>query len=232
MSPRRATPARPPATVRDRLVEAAFTQFATRGFETTTVDDIADRAGVSRRTFFRHFATKEDVVFPDHDAIRAIVAADLGRRRDESPLTAVCAAVSLVLEDYVRNRDVSLARFRLTRSIAPLRDREITNVHRYQRAFARFLEERLPAAEKLQAELMAAVVVTAHNSVLRDWLVGGAKDDPRPQLAVAFAAVRRLFEHSAAAGDDESTVVVLKSGASVEDVTRAIAALSKEGPLR
>lgn len=211
---------------RDRLVEAAFAQFASRGFETTTVDDIAEQAGVSRRTFFRYFATKEDAVFPDHDAIRALVADDLERRRGEPALAAVCGAVSLVLADYVRNRDVSLARFQLTRGIVALRDREITNVHRYQRLFARHLEDRLPAQERLQAEVMAAVVVTAHNGVLRDWLVAGAKHDPTPKLDDAFAAVRRLFDRPTDERDATSGVVVFTLGTPIAEVTRAIEAMS------
>jgi AcrR family transcriptional regulator len=211
---------------RDRLVEAAFAQFASRGFETTTVDDIAEQAGVSRRTFFRYFATKEDAVFPDHDAIRALVAADLERRRTEAPLPAVCAAVSLVMADYARNRDVSLARFQLTRNIVALRDREITNVHRYQRLFARYLEEQLPAHETLYGELMAAVVVTAHNGVLRDWLVAGAKRDPTPDLDTAFAAVRQLFERPVNGGDEAAGVVVFKVGTPIADVTRAIESMT------
>ncbi|HEX8780235.1 MAG TPA: TetR family transcriptional regulator, partial [Nocardioides sp.] len=58
---------------RDRLVEAAFALFDERGFEGTTVDDVAERAGVGRSTFFRAFGSKEDVIFPDHaEVLRAM----------------------------------------------------------------------------------------------------------------------------------------------------------------
>jgi AcrR family transcriptional regulator len=57
------------ASSRDRLVEAAFALFDERGFEGTTVDDVAERAGVGRSTFFRAFGSKEDVIFPDHATV-------------------------------------------------------------------------------------------------------------------------------------------------------------------
>jgi AcrR family transcriptional regulator len=207
-------------------------QFAARGFESTTVDDIAEQAGVSRRTFFRHFATKEDVVFPDHEELRRRVAADLERRSTESALTAVCQAVGLVLDDYVRHRDVSLARFELTRSIVPLRDREIVNVHRYQRLFARHLHERLGPSDPVTAELMAAAVVTAHNNVLREWLVSGGKKDPRPRLATVFTMVQQAFER-ATASDAESMVAVFRVGTPVSEVMSALSSAttgSDSGP--
>ncbi len=55
--------------VRDRIATAARELFAAQGYERTTVEAVAERAGVSRRTFFRHFRSKDDVIFPDHERI-------------------------------------------------------------------------------------------------------------------------------------------------------------------
>lgn len=213
---------RPRTTARERLVAAAFAQFADHGFEATTVDEIAQQAGVSRRTFFRHFATKEDAVFPDHDAIRAFVAADLQRRRAEPPLAAVCAAVGLVLDQYVQDRDVSLARFQLTRRIVALREREVTNVHKYQRLFARYLQEVLAPADAVSAELMAAAVVAGHNSVLREWLVTGGRGDPRPRLRAVLGTVQELFRPTIDGQGAGSAVVVFTIGTPMSEIAAAI----------
>ena len=52
-------------SARERLAGAAFALFDERGYEQTTVDDITERAGLGRTTFFRHYRSKEDVIFPD-----------------------------------------------------------------------------------------------------------------------------------------------------------------------
>jgi AcrR family transcriptional regulator len=54
-------------SARERLAQAAFDLFDEQGYEQTTVDDITERAGLGRTTFFRHYRSKEDVIFPDHD---------------------------------------------------------------------------------------------------------------------------------------------------------------------
>src|SRR5205807_8371742 len=53
--------------VRRELTAAAIRLFQKNGYDQTTVDEIAEAAGVARRTFFRYFRSKEDAVFPDHD---------------------------------------------------------------------------------------------------------------------------------------------------------------------
>jgi mycofactocin system transcriptional regulator len=59
---------RPPSTTRAELERLSIDLFLTRGFEETTVDDIAAEAGIGRRTFFRYFASKNDVPWGDFDA--------------------------------------------------------------------------------------------------------------------------------------------------------------------
>ncbi|MFJ3212664.1 mycofactocin system transcriptional regulator [Streptomyces flaveolus] len=70
---------RPSVTSRDRLEGLAFELFASKGFECTTVDDIAAKAGISRRTFFRYHASKNDLVWGDFDGqlvrLRELLAA-------------------------------------------------------------------------------------------------------------------------------------------------------------
>ena len=99
-SPRLAEPAK------DRLVTAAFELFEERGFEGTTVDDIAQRAGVGRTTFFRTYRSKEDVIFPEHDVLLARIDGRLAAAGPQSRTVAVIEASRIVLKRWAMIRTV------------------------------------------------------------------------------------------------------------------------------
>ncbi|GAA4833570.1 TetR family transcriptional regulator [Saccharopolyspora rosea] len=204
--------------VRSALALAAMDLFAEQGFEATTVDQIADAAGVGRRTFFRYFRSKEDVVFPGHDERLAEVVELLeSADRREDPLRVLSGTAEVVLDMYLAEPEVSLKRFELTRQVPALRDKEIASIDRYQRVFARYLRERYagePAGD-LRAAVAAAAVVAAHNHVLRQWLKSGGTADARAMLREALGLVRSalsapLCEDS---GDENVVVGVLRTGA-------------------
>src|SRR5215475_7574840 len=162
---------KPPA--RERLAEAAFALFDERGYEQTTVDDITERAGLGRTTFFRHYRSKEDVIFPDHDRLLQEIDQRLRTSSHATALAAVSDAVRLVLLHYLDEGDLARRRYALTSKVPALRDREIVSVARYQRLFREFITAWMAGRAEytaLQAELMAAAVVSAHNHVLRRWL--------------------------------------------------------------
>lgn len=77
---------RPAVTTREELELVALQLFAERGFDSTTVDDVADAAGIGRRTFFRYFASKNDVVWGDWDTALASFRSALEGIPDEVPL--------------------------------------------------------------------------------------------------------------------------------------------------
>ncbi|MFI8089484.1 mycofactocin system transcriptional regulator [Streptomyces sp. NPDC086080] len=91
---------RPSATSRDRLESLAFELFASKGFEQTTVDDIAAAAGIGRRTFFRYHASKNDLVWGDFDG-------ELARLRE---LLAACPR-DVPMMDGLRDAVVAFNRF-------------------------------------------------------------------------------------------------------------------------
>ncbi|GAB6985732.1 TetR/AcrR family transcriptional regulator [Nocardioides pyridinolyticus] len=175
------------ASTRRRLVDSAMALFAEQGFEATSVEDVAAHAGVGRTTFFRHFPTKEDVVFPDHDALLDRVDARLATGTAATARTALEEASRIVLAHYLDEGETARQRYRLTRSVTQLRHRELASVHRYVRLFSghvrAWLGDREDAA--LRSELTAAAVITAHNHVLRGWL-RGELDDPRASLTSAL----------------------------------------------
>ena len=138
-------------TARERLAEAAFALFDERGYEQTTVDDITERAGLGRTTFFRHYRTKEDVIFPDHDRLLEQVAERLRTSGHGSPLGAVSDAVRLVLLHYVGEGDLARRRYALTSKVPALHDREIVSGARYQRLFREFIAAWRPDAAQPRA---------------------------------------------------------------------------------
>ena len=126
-------------SARDRLAEAAFALFGERGYEQTSIDDITERAGLGRTTFFRHYRSKEDVIFPDHDRLLEQIGERLRTSSDGTALVAVSDAVRLVLRHYVAEGDVARRRYAITSAVPALRDREIASVARYQRLFREFI---------------------------------------------------------------------------------------------
>ena len=212
-------------SVRERLAQAAFTLFDERGYEQTTVDDITERAGLGRTTFFRHYRSKEDVIFPDHDLMLTQVRDRLASSSQRTALTAVADAVRLVLLHYLAEGDFARRRYTLTSTVPALRDREITSVARYQRMFREFIAERISESGEpasLQAELMAAAVVAAHNHVLRRWL-RGETEDPIKEFDDALNQVIGLFAGPAAGPDGHgTTVVAFRTGQDIEAVLSAL----------
>src|ERR1700752_3119575 len=145
----------------DRIAQAAFDLFNERGYEQTTVDDIAERAGLGRATFFRHYRSKEDVIFPDHDRLLEQVRGRLRSTSHATALAAVSDAVRLVLLHYLDEGDLARRRYALTSTVPALRDREIVSVAGYQRLFREFIAGWMADTaepDPLRAELMAAAV--------------------------------------------------------------------------
>ncbi|MFJ6573183.1 TetR family transcriptional regulator [Streptomyces sp. NPDC091292] len=226
--------------MRRELAAAAMELFATKGYEATTVDEIAAAAGVARRTFFRHFRSKEEAIFPDHDdtLIRAEAVLNAAPPH-EHPLDTVCRGIKEVMKMYAASPAVSVERYRLTREVPTLREREIASVARYERLFTRYLLGHFDEQahqhgndDPLLAEVAASAVVTAHNHVLRRWLRAGGQGDVETQLDHAFAIVRRAFGTGIGAGRTappaathargDVLVAVARTDAPLDEVMRTI----------
>lgn len=219
------------ASGREEIAEAAFRLFATRGYDATSVDDIAAAAGVSRSTFFRAYGSKEAVIFPDHDDILVRVEDRLRTSHENSALAAVTDAVKIVLFHYVAEGERARERYRLTSSVPALRERELISGARYQRLFRRYLSEWADGAQasELRAEVTASAVVAAHNRVLRRWLRGECRD-PQREIEDALRTVHQLLEPATAAS---AAIVVVPEGVPMDRVQQAIrAALDSDVPPR
>ncbi|WP_329224132.1 TetR/AcrR family transcriptional regulator [Streptomyces sp. NBC_01485] len=182
--------------MRDALVAAAFRLFLERGYEQTTVDEIVALAGVGRRSFFRYFPSKEDVVFPDHERCLADMTAFLAVSDEGAePVRRVCDAARLVLLMYAENPSFSVQRYRLTKRVPGLRAYELSVVWRYERALAEYLRGRFTGRPdgNLHAEVIAAAVVAAHNNALRSWLRSDGEGDASATVDHALGYVQSAF---------------------------------------
>lgn len=125
-NPAAAEPARALAGLRERkkqrtrlaLIDAALELFLSQGYEATTIDEIVAAVEVSQRTFFRYFATKEDVVtnfLTEHD--QAMAAALAARPPGERPFTALYESLRVMLRMIAEGDPADSARFRRVRQV-------------------------------------------------------------------------------------------------------------------
>ncbi|MCA9587259.1 MAG: TetR family transcriptional regulator [Myxococcales bacterium] len=190
--------------VRDALVTSALSLFKERGFEHVTVDDVAKMAGVSRRTFFRHFATKEDVVMERRrrqlHTFAALLEGDDGR----PALERVREACLSLADDFEAQRERVLAERALVMGNRELVardmevDRELEQVivgafaaHEGRRAAARRGGGRA-AAPSIEARWMAAAVVGIVRVTLDDWAEGGGRTKLRAMGERGFTLLAGL----------------------------------------
>ena len=111
---------------RGRVMQAALELFSERGFEQTTVAEIAGRAGLTERTFFRHFADKREVLFAGTDALRDLLVSSLTAAPESAaPLDAVTAALETATAPLQERRDYARRRQAVITANAELREREL-----------------------------------------------------------------------------------------------------------
>lgn len=211
------------SAARTKVVAAALDLFAERGFDATSVEQIAQAAGISRSTFFRQFGGKDDVVFADHEVMLASLREYLDRTH-ENPWAAVCEASVLVFRRFAADPELSRRRYQVVREVPTLRDREIVTVFRYERLFDEYLRRSLPGLDPLDAVSFAAVVTAAHNHVLRR-LLRGARTPSTVLRRALDDAMRRFGVHPDATPEpraDDVVVAVFPRSMPLAEVTRRV----------
>jgi AcrR family transcriptional regulator len=182
--------------VRDELAEAALRLLARQGFEETTVDELAAAAGVSRRTFFRYFASKEDVVISSVVVVtEGIVAEVAARPAEEPPAVAIREAVKIVtLEDFAEDRAKSVALIRHTQNIPALRARFAERQDLLRDDLAEVLAHRASRDEPAPRDHFAAGLgLLAFVGALQYWAASDGRADPAAILDAAFEEAGQAF---------------------------------------
>ena len=181
---------------RSAIVDAALALFQEQGFTETTVDAIAERADVGRRTFFRYFPAKESVLFHDIDAqIQATIDALTASPYDEPPYEALLA----VLRGSAGRFSADLDKRQLLAKVA----HECDNLLVHHRAvIMRRLEDEITAevarragvpADDLGTGAAVAAILAAYGSAIRRWILRGASEPLQPLVEQALAAAQEAL---------------------------------------
>jgi AcrR family transcriptional regulator len=158
------------------LEAAAIRLFGERGFDAVTVDDIATEADVSRRTFFRYFASKEDVLLADHRVrLAELRAAMAARPSDEPILSALRHSLLSLTRTYEQDRERLLLRGRIMLETPSLQARSLVHQRAWEEAMEAMVADRLgvdPAAD-LRPGVVAATALAAMRVAYTTWYAGG-----------------------------------------------------------
>ena len=162
------------------LEAAAFRLFGERGFDAVTVDDIAAEADVSRRTFFRYFASKEDVLLADHFVQLARLREAMSSRPPEEPIvTALRNALLSMTGDFEDRKEMVILRGRLMRDTPSLQARSLVHQKLWEEAMQEMVAERLgvdPLTD-LRPGVVSAATLAAMRVAFTSWLVAGCDGD-------------------------------------------------------
>src|SRR4051794_26947097 len=122
---------------RARLEQAALALYGERGFERTTVAEIAERAGLTERTFFRHFADKREVLFGGSGMLQDLLVSTVADAPDSlAPVDAAAAGVEAAAAELQERRDFARRRQAIIAASAELRERELIKLASWSAALA------------------------------------------------------------------------------------------------
>jgi len=154
---------------RGRLEQAALALYGERGFENTTVAEIAERAGLTERTFFRHFADKREVLFAgsaalEHLLVETVATAPPTLAAIDAAATGLEVAAALLQQRraFAQQRQAVIA------ANPDLQERELIKLATLSAALARTLRAR--GAGGTTADLVAEVAIAVFRSAFQNWI--------------------------------------------------------------
>lgn len=180
--------------VRDEITQTAIDLFLRQGFEATTIDQILELVGVSRRSFFRYFGTKEDVVLGNLVSRGASIAEALSHRpAEEEPWDAIRAAFHEAQEMSAFGRRETLALGRMLFDTPSLLARHLEKRLRWQELFVPLIAARLPAEgdRDLQAHAIVTSALSCLDAASRAWVRSDGHTELSDLYDQAVHAVRR-----------------------------------------
>jgi len=178
----------------ERLERAALALFAEQGYDSTTVIQIAERAGLTKSTFFRHFADKREVLSGRQDVLAGRFGAAI---RDAAPSATITDCLAAALESAAARftpdrRDLTFQRLTITANHSELQERELLKRARLAAAIADALRAR--GVEEITARLAAEIGDLAFGIAVTHW---AAPDNQQPYTEIAHTALADLCARAA-----------------------------------
>ena len=161
----------------EAIVAAALELFAERGFERTTIEQIAAAADISRRTFFRYFADKEELFFAEDERLLEVVEATLDAAPAGEPVLELARRATRALAAHsVADPERRLARERLIAATPALQARRLAKNLRWEQAIAARLRE-LGSGEQ-EALLVPKLAMACFQTAYERWVRDPGRDLP------------------------------------------------------
>jgi AcrR family transcriptional regulator len=184
---------------RDRLEAAALALFAEHGYDATTVAQIADRAGLTKSTFFRHFADKREVLFGGQDMlVESFTAAIAAAPSAATTADCLAAALAAAAPAFIPERhDLAPQRRIVIAANSELQERELLKRARLAAAVAAALQAR--GTDEVTAQLAAQLGVLAFSTSYARWAAPG---NQQPFAEIARATLNELQARAAALASD------------------------------
>lgn len=180
--------------VRAQLMEVAWDLFVQQGYDTTTVDEIAAAAGMSQRSFFRYFASKEDVVLVKFEKVGTLLAEELaGRPAAEDAWTALRRSFDVIVDVAERDPRYGLVLLRITGQSPALRAGRAEQQKQWQDLLSPLVAERMaltPADRDPRPAALTAAALACLNVANATWLESDGTESLRRLVDDAMHAVQ------------------------------------------
>lgn len=176
---------------RGRLEQAALELFGERGFDQTTVEDIATRAGVTKRTFFRHFSDKREVLFGGGDEFKQLFVEGLdGAPASATPLDAIAVTLEAVGAAFSDRHERARRRQLVIAANAELQERELVKLASVAATVAAALRER--GIAEPAASIAAETAVAVFRNAFERWVASEGQQDLPDLIRESLRALRAV----------------------------------------
>lgn len=187
--------ARKQLTTRE-LILAAFELFALQGYDETTVEQIADQVGISKRTFFRYFANKEDLVLGNLDHTATLLELAIGERPPtEDPWVSLRRSFDFFVEATTEEPERVCDNLRIMNTSPALKATQLGKLQLWQAAIVPELTRRLAGDEpypQMRAAAMAGSALACLDASMNAWFLFSGVRNLGPMLDIAMESVAPL----------------------------------------